>query len=266
MNHSLSVTNMVEKNFGRSVFICKLFFIILFIFILSIQVQAQVCPIKLTIHNAAIDPGDDNKFQVFLMGGVSCGNVEVIIEVTDPDNNIHEYHETTHTLGCGGNACTSWASYLTKFDNIPNTDISGRYYVKVTTPETWMQNDFIVNVVDCEREFFNDTELMAERQVTIESLPEMTKSDIVACCHHGCCYNLTLDIWDNKCDPVPAASNFPLAELNVGTTEPSSFGYTEICHRILPNTEIEYTSINASNYVIIGKNVERYKIINYTTN
>jgi len=249
MNHSLNVTNMIKKIFGG------LIFIVLFILIFSIQVQAQApvpaCKVSLTIRHAAIDPGDDNEFKVCL-NGVNCGKIPVRFLVTDPLGVEHEYLEITPSAAPW---CTSWVSYLTKFDNIPNTDESGRYYVVARVPdqvtgEEWDQNDFVVRVISCD-EAYNNGVLMAERQITIESIPEMVPSDMVECCHLDCCLDLILDA-----DCSHAGGTFPPPELRVGTTEPSSFGYAGICHTVLSNFDLEYASINASKYVVIGNAVE----------
>jgi len=254
----LNVIDMNRKNLYGLISL-----IVSFIFIFSAQAHAQgpACTISLAINPAAatINPGDDIQFKVCL-AGVSCGHIPVTFEVTDPMGIKHEYTEITPSAAPW---CTSWISYLTKFNNLPNTDESGRYYIvarapDVNVPDNWEQDDFVVNVVGCEQ-VFNDSALMAEREVTIGSIPEMTPSDIVACCHLDCCLNLTLDI-----DCRRIGGNFPPAELNVGTTEPSSFGYTAICHRVLSNLDVEYTSINASKYVVVGKAVEKDNITNYT--
>ena len=255
--------NMIRKKFDRSIPLDRLLCILLFILIFSAQVQAQLpaCTISMTINDKEINPGDDNKFRVCLSGGVICNKILVTIEVTDPMGIKHEYRGLT-----GGGAspyCTPWADYLTQFDNSPNTDISGRYYVVARSPdritgEEWDQGDFIVNVIACEKANDSTGVLMAEKQVTIENIPDISPSDIVACCHLGCCLNLTLDI-----DCAPIGGNFPLGDLTVGTTEPSSFGYTRLCSRMLSGTNVEYTSVNTSKYKVIGRAIDDSGNIHY---
>lgn len=239
---------MVKKKVDRLDLIPRLLPVILAVFILSTPVLAQLgCTVTLDIDDDTIYPGDDNSFQVTLTGA-SCGQIPVTIEVTDPFGVKHEYREITPSAAPW---TTSSVSYLEKFDNTPTTDIIGRFYVVASCPDDWTEGDFVIMPTGCENATNDSGDFMAERQLTIESIPEIKQADVVTCCDFDCCYDLALDL-----DCAFIAGNFPVAaELTVGTLDPNTFGWTTICQRLLVGTTIEYSSINSSKYALIGREV-----------
>ncbi len=237
---------------NKIVFDYRFFFlIVLFVSACSISAHAQ-CSVNLTITNAAINPGNDNTFSVQLAPAAACVSIPVTIKVIDPFGVIHEFY------GVSDAGAQVSVSYLSELDNVPDTDESGRYYVIAESPDGWDDGDFVVNLLSCENAHDNLGNLMAEVQVTIGSVPEMKSSDIVACCNFNCCYDLTLD---SDCNKV--GGNFPLADITVGLIEPSSFNHRGICHKILSNFSVRYSSINSSKYLIIGEETGEIDTNNY---
>ncbi|MBN2013750.1 MAG: hypothetical protein JW778_01080 [Candidatus Altiarchaeota archaeon] len=226
------------------------------ILILTVQANSQSppsCTMTLSVRFDPIDPGEDNEFSVQLNPVPVCRDKPVRLEVIDPNGVRHQYYGITDISARIPPA--GYLSYLKQFDNMPNTDVSGRYYVIATLyTGDWVQDDFAVNVICDEQAKDGGGTLIAERQITIGSIPETVASDIVACTdlNANCGY---LDLVLDK-DCAQTGGSFPGADLNVGTTEPSSTDHITICTKPLPSSELEYTSIDGNKYTLIGMAAE----------
>jgi hypothetical protein len=144
---------------------------------------------------APITYGQDFNVQVSISGcPIVGGSVELTI--TDP---LGATHKANPLVGGG----TVLVSYLTGFDNSPNTDVCGYYGLKARYIDMTREWPEAVKVVpplsSCDTVSSGGGGFVAERTTSCANLQGISGNEALACCDLDCCNDVT---FNSDCGPT----------------------------------------------------------------
>jgi len=240
-------------------------FIIIIITLLVLTLNVSSCSLNVNLfentgaaNDGVIHEGDNIGIQACLVTCPDSSDIQVIIEVRDPEGYTHRVYKSTNGAGCTGSA-----SYLEEFDNSPNTDNIGIYSITVRAPFYDLEDTFSFFVeVNC-NEFSPDSDVGAFVTISHLQRTKIGRDDYVACCNPSqpiyelCCRKILFnyDCSVASCNPGCA---FLRTETDINDTRLSEImeaGNIVLCSykRLTGNYDVKY--VDNGTFEVIGESI-----------
>lgn len=216
------------------------------------------CDLTAVVNPVSPETGSDFSVTANLGAGCPAGTRNMEFTIVDPMGATHK--ATAETVGGGAGP----VSYLTQFDNSPNTEICGLYKLTIKNPVT---EDYkypisvTIPIEECKIVTSKGAktfgEPMASQIANCQNVQDPFSRDVVTCCPFNCCGTVSFNkdcgyptvSYPGGIAPADMERRTGVAQANRQRT-----GMEELCSAPDPSSSGTYivVDLNASRYRIIG--------------